>query len=152
MELTKFIQEGQVWLSAETEILRKLDKEREFIDDIRMKLEAWNKKAKEQNMRCPSIAVYIHIEKDIEMLEQLRKDSDRKVHIIEVFYCRKNNQTLCTRMIFNLQQKVEIDWKKIRVQSPCRRRRENYTSINQSVNQSIKEKTPSHSINQPINP
>ncbi|OQV18942.1 hypothetical protein BV898_07001 [Hypsibius exemplaris] len=110
MELTKFIQGGQARLLTEAEILKKLDKEREFIDDIRIRLEAWNKKAKEQNMRCPSIAVYIHIEKDIELLEQLRKDFDRKVQIIETASRLKSanvDQKKSMTMSAYLKRKVE---------------------------------------------
>lgn len=47
-------------------------------------MQKWNATAKERTARCPSIAVYIQIEKDIGILEQLITDSDRKVQIIEV--------------------------------------------------------------------
>ncbi|GAU93751.1 hypothetical protein RvY_05642 [Ramazzottius varieornatus] len=84
IDLTKAIQEGQSRLATEREMIRKLNIERERIGDILAKLESWILKAKEQNTRCPSIAVYIHVEKDIELLEQLCKESERKLQIVEM--------------------------------------------------------------------
>lgn len=86
IDLTKFIHEGQSKLQAETNSINKLEKERQAIDEVKNRLQGWNTFAKDRNLRCPSINVYIQIEKDIELLDSLKRDAGRKMQILEVSY------------------------------------------------------------------
>ena len=64
--------------------MKKLEAERLAIDEARQRLHDWNVFAMSRNFRCPSIDTYIQIEKDLELLEQLKKDAARKMQILEV--------------------------------------------------------------------
>ncbi|XP_055351076.1 protein Daple-like isoform X2 [Paramacrobiotus metropolitanus] len=84
IDLNRYIQEGQEKLKSNAEILRRIEKEMGETVEMARKLDDWNSVANGRNARCPSIAVYIQIEKDIELLQQLRKEAMRKVQIIQM--------------------------------------------------------------------